>query len=216
MTQSDHDRKEFFNNIASRWDEMRASFFSEPVREKAYAAAGIQAGQLAADVGAGTGFITEGLLRRGLRVISIDQSQAMLAELRRKFVSPNLETRWGLAENLPLDSGSVDAVFANMYLHHVEQPARALQEMARLLKSGGRLVITDLDEHQFEFLRSEQYDRWLGFSRQDVRAWLQAAGLEQVTVDCLGENCCATSGDHAQAASVSIFIACGVKGQAAD
>ena len=51
---------DYFERVADRWDEMRSGFFSENVRESAYKAAGIQSGRLAADIGAGTGFVTEG------------------------------------------------------------------------------------------------------------------------------------------------------------
>jgi len=48
-----------------------------------------------------------------------------------------------------------------MYLHHVEDPPAAIKEMVRILKPGGKIVITDADEHNYEFLRTEQQDRWL-------------------------------------------------------
>ena len=201
--------KDYFNQIAGQWDTMRTAFFSEAVREKAYAAAGVRAGMLAADIGAGSGFITEGLLRGGLRVICVDQSQAMLDEMRRKFAGADVDLRLGEAESLPLSDESVDAVFANMYLHHVEHPAQAISEMKRLLKPGGRLVITDLDEHSFEFLRTEQHDRWLGFKREDMRALFQQVGLVDVCVDSVGENCRADSNCGSETATVSIFVACG-------
>ena len=74
------------------------------------------AGKLAADIGAGSGFVTEGLLERGLRVIAVDRSEAMLEEMRRKFGEGGaVEYRIGEAESLPLEDGSVDYVFANMY-----------------------------------------------------------------------------------------------------
>jgi hypothetical protein len=72
-------------------------------------------------------------------------------------------------------------------------------------------VITDLDEHNFDFLRVEQHDRWMGFQRADVRRWLEAAGLENVQVDSVGEDCSATSNSGSQAAQVSIFVASGQK-----
>jgi ubiquinone/menaquinone biosynthesis C-methylase UbiE len=56
-----------------------------------------------------------------------------------------------------------------MLLHHVENPKVAIKEMVRILKPGGMIVITDLDEHKFEFLKTEQHDRWMGFKREDVQ-----------------------------------------------
>jgi ubiquinone/menaquinone biosynthesis C-methylase UbiE len=198
----------YFDRVAPFWDGMRASLFSEAVREKACEVAQVVAGRLAADLGAGTGFITEALLARGLRVIAVDQSPAMLEVLRSKFPGdPALDCRLGCDTALPVATGEVDYAFANMYLHHVESPPAAIREMARILKPGGTLVITDLDEHDFEFLRTEQHDRWLGFRREDVRAWLEEAGLIRPRVDCAGARCCAPSDTSGAQASVSIFVA---------
>ncbi|MDA3846326.1 MAG: SAM-dependent methyltransferase, partial [Vallitaleaceae bacterium] len=74
---------------------------------------------------------------------------------------------------------------------------------------GGKLVITDLDAHGFDFLRTEHYDRWLGFDREDIAYWFKEAGLKNITVDCVGGNCCTTSREGFGAAEISIFIAYG-------
>jgi ubiquinone/menaquinone biosynthesis C-methylase UbiE len=204
--------KAYFDGVATQWDQMRQSFFPEATRERAFAEAGVQPGKLAADIGAGTGFVSEGLLKRGLRVIAVDQSELMLAEMQRKFSGVSgIEYRIGESENLPIADDTVDFVFANMYLHHVETPPAAIKEMTRILKPGGRLAITDLDEHHFEFLRTEQHDRWLGFKRDDVRRWFEDAGLKDVIVDCADTNCCADSNSGSESADVSIFVASGMK-----
>lgn len=62
---------------------MRKSFFSEAVRNKAFSTACVQRGKTAADTGAGTGFITEGLIHNGLKVIAVDHSEAVLEEMRK-------------------------------------------------------------------------------------------------------------------------------------
>ena len=204
--------RQYFDTVAPRWDNLRKGFFSEAVREKAFAVAGVSPGKLAADIGAGSGFVTEGLIKSGIRVIAVDRSEAMLEEMRRKFgEGAAVEYRIGEAESLPLEDGSVDYVFANMCLHHVESPSAAIREMARILKPGGRLVITDLDRHDFDFLRTEHCDRWMGFDRPDVARWFAEAGLVDVKIDCVGENCCAASQSGCGEAAVSIFVASGMK-----
>jgi ubiquinone/menaquinone biosynthesis C-methylase UbiE len=204
--------KEYFDRVASQWDQMRRSFFSDKVRKVAVAKANVQPGKVAADIGAGTGFITEELVQNGLKVIAVDQSEAMLEELGKKFSQfDKVEYRKGVFNNLPLQNETVDFVFANMYLHHVELPQVAIEEMVRILKPGGKVVITDMDEHEFEFLRKEQQDRWLGFKREDIERWLNEAGLVNVKVGCVEENCCADSSEGTEKASISLFVASGLK-----
>jgi C_GCAxxG_C_C family probable redox protein len=209
--------QEYFAQVAGDWDRLRAGFFPEAVRTRALELAGVRAGSAAAltagamtaaDLGAGTGFLTEALLAAGLSVAAVDQSPQMLAELRAKFaVSGRVTLLEGKAEALPLPDASVDLVFANMFLHHVDDPALAIAEMARVVRPGGRIVVTDLDSHDHRFLLTEHHDRWPGFARADVEGWLRAAGLAEATVDCLGENCCADSCDTSDQARISIFAA---------
>jgi ubiquinone/menaquinone biosynthesis C-methylase UbiE len=204
--------KEYFEKVADRWDQMRQTFFSDNVRKTAVAKAGIQANKLAADIGAGTGFITEELVRNGVKVIAVDRSMAMLEEMKKKYGRCDVvDYRQGEFNNLPLQNEAVDYVFANMYLHHVDLPQVAIDEMVRVLKPGGKIVITDMDEHEHEFLRIEQHDRWMGFRREDVERWFKDAGLKNVKVDCLDEECCADSTECSEKANVSLFVAYGEK-----
>lgn len=206
------DSKAYFEEVAQEWDKMRQTFFSEAVREKAFIVAKVESGKTAADIGAGTGFLTEGLINKNLKVIAVDQSPAMLDEMKRRFQNNDLiDYRLGESENLPVDENTVDYAFANMYLHHVENPDLAIKEMARILKPGGKLVITDLDEHQFSFLKTEHHDRWMGFKREAILRWLTDSELNNVGIDCVGENCYAESCCGGEKAAINIFIAWGEK-----
>ena len=204
--------KEFFDRVARDWDEMREGYYSDEVRVGALAAAGVESGKTAADVGAGTGFISQGLIQEGLRVIAVDQSEAILNEMKRKFGDIDaIDYRVGNAQDLPIPDQAVDYTFANMCLHHVESPPDAIREMARILRPGGRLVITDADEHDFEFLREEHHDRWLGFKRSDIRDWFLAADLSDVCVDGIGTCCEVQSTCCDDFARIGIFVASGEK-----
>jgi SAM-dependent methyltransferase len=97
-----------------------------------------------------------------------------------------------------------------MVLHHAPDPAHAIHEMARALKPGGTLVITDADTHTHEWLRTEQHDRWLGFDRAEVVQWFRAAGLEEVSVGDTKELCSPTSRCGTRAA-ITVFLARGRK-----
>lgn len=148
-----------------------------------------------------------------MKVIAVDESEKMLDELRRRIPVSVVERRVGSAEMIPIEDEAVDYVFANMLLHHVAEPSRAIREMARVLRPGGVVVITDLDRHEFEFLSAEQHDRWKGFERESVSRWLDEAGFTNVVVESLGEDCCAKSSKGDEEATVGIFIASGRKGR---
>ncbi|MFX0169955.1 MAG: class I SAM-dependent methyltransferase [Candidatus Hodarchaeota archaeon] len=204
--------KDYFDHIAPDWDHLQSMFFSPAVREKAFILAGVKKGQLAADVGAGTGYVTTGLLEHGLQVIAVDQSSAMLDVMREKFAgNQDVEFRKGDVLQLPIEDNSIDYVFANMVLHHLPQPLMGLREMIRILKPSGKLVITDIDKHDLEFLRHEQHDVWLGFERDDIHAWFAETGLQQVRVESTGEQCSSESCTGGEKAQISIFVAIGEK-----
>ena len=204
--------REYFAGVAGRWDKIRSGYFDEAIRDGAIAAAGLTAGDIAADVGTGTGFMIQGLAPLAAKVHGFDQSPEMLAVARKNLAAfANVELQEAPGDKLPVPDGSFDAVFANMYLHHAPDPPRAIAELARVLRPGGRLVIMDLDAHDRDWLRAEMADRWLGFRRGRIRAWYAAARLTRIDVRCADGQCCAAS-PQGRETRLSIFLALGTKG----
>ncbi len=204
---------EYFAQVADQWDNLRSGYFTEAVRETAIAKAYLHPSMRVADVGAGTGFLAAGLAPLTAHVDVLDGSAEMLAVAQKnlaQFSNVSFHKADGLA--LPLEDGSLDAVFANMYLHHCPDPLAAIREMVRVLRPGGRLVITDMDAHPYEWLKTEMADVWQGFERTQLRAWFEQAGLVNLVVDCTGQSCqsdCkSAAGEHAD---ISIFVATGTK-----
>lgn len=204
--------EKYFDKIAGEWDEIRTHLFPDAVREKAVAVSGIKPGDSAADVGAGTGFISEALLDKNVKVTAFDQSAEMIKQLNKKYgYNPLFKSIQAIDTHLPVDDETVEYVFANMFLHHVENPQKAIKELARILKTGGKVIITDLDEHNHDFLITEQNDVWKGFKREQINEWFSDAGLSDISIGCINENCCSASKEGTEEAEISIFLASGIK-----
>jgi arsenite methyltransferase len=201
----------YFAQMAGRWDEIRAGYFTEHMRDAAIAKATVPAGAVVADVGTGTGFVAAGLAPKAAKVYGFDASAAMLEVARRNLAAfSNVEFRETPGDRLPLPDDALDGVFANMYLHHAPEPPAALKEMARVLKPGGVLCLTDLDTHDHTWQREQMADLWLGFERADIRRWLAEAGLTAIDVDC-AEGTCNACGPDGKMKPLSIFVAIGRK-----
>jgi arsenite methyltransferase len=218
MTQ---DSQNYFERVANDWDTIRSGYFTEAVREAAIRKSYLHPGMLVADIGAGTGFLSAGLSPLVKEVHVVDGSSAMLDTARRNLAQfSNVVFHLADGLSLPFEDSSLDAVFANMYLHHCPDPAASIREMARVLKPGGRLTITDMDSHPYEWLKTEMADVWQGFERQQVHQWFTDADLVNVLLDRTGESCSsesanpATAGDQRKA-DISIFVASGSKRVAA-
>jgi ubiquinone/menaquinone biosynthesis C-methylase UbiE len=144
------DVQEFFERVAKDWDTMRLSYYDERVIEWMIAVSGVEAGMTVADVGTGTGFVAAGIAPRVRRVRAVDNSPAMLEMARknlRALGASNVALVVGDVAELPFESASVDAAFANMVLHHAEDPAAMLREMARVTRPEGTVAIVDEAEH---------------------------------------------------------------------
>ncbi len=125
------------------------------------------------DVACGTGDMAVELLKRGCSVTGIDLSDEMLAIARRKTASANFQLstfnfQLANAEALPFDDASFDAVTSAFGIRNFVHLDKGLAEMARVLKSGGRMVILEMSTPDSALVRPfyNLYTRriipWLG------------------------------------------------------
>lgn len=108
---------------------------------------------------------------------------------------------------LPLESDSVDAAFANMVLHHAEDPAAMLAGMARVVKPGGAVAIADEVEHPLAWMREEHADVWRDFSKGQVEGFFREAELTGFGYKSLGIQRCIKSPTSGEVADIKVFAA---------
>ena len=82
-----------------------------------------------------------------------------------------------LADALGATQVQADCVVLNMVLHHFSDPALALRLLAKRVKAGGSLLVTELCSHDQGWARDACGDLWLGFEQDDLARWANAAGL---------------------------------------
>lgn len=110
-------------------------------RRRAYLLAEVSEGDRALDLGCGEGDFTATLARAGADALGVDVAEAALARARTRH--PDLEFRLVPVEGpLPIDDDSIDLVWASEVIEHIADTARWLSEVRRVLRPGGRVLLT--------------------------------------------------------------------------
>lgn len=148
-----------------------------------------EGGRAALEVGPGEGQFLLELSRRFRHVSGLDNSDAMLERARRHIDAAgatNVTLRQGDWPGEP-EGDSYDCVVLNMVLHHLPAPAESFRKTARLLNSGGVMLVTELSRHDQAWARESCGDLWLGFDGEDLDAWADQAGLQPGADQFIGQ-----------------------------
>ncbi|MFV3379377.1 ArsR/SmtB family transcription factor [Pseudomonas sp. NY15354] len=135
-------------------------------------------GASALEVGPGDGGFLPDLARRFNQVTALDNSSTMLELARQVCEREGLSNvNLQLADALGATDVEADCVVLNMVLHHFSDPALALRLLAKRVKAGGSLLVTELCSHDQSWAREACGDLWLGFEQDDLARWARVAGL---------------------------------------
>ncbi len=133
----------------------------------------------ALDVGTGDGAALALLSANFTQVLGIDESATMLCRARQRVSDEDLDGVALRKGGFTALTGEVfDAILCSMVLHHSHAPSRFIAHAARLLGTGGLLLVIELCSHDQDWVRDACGDVWLGFEPADIDAWAQAAGLK--------------------------------------
>lgn len=161
-------------------------------RQLVFALAGSFQNRRILDVGCGDAALLADLARRGAIVTGLDENPAMLAAARARLEQEDLTVTLvkGNALNLPFADASFDIVMGITVLCFVEDDERAIDEMTRVLRPGGRVVIGELGRWSL-WAAQRRVKGWLGSvtwraarfrSAKEIAALLESTGLDVTMV----------------------------------
>lgn len=143
--------RELFAPLGPTYDRYaRLLSLDQDPRWRSFLVSRIEAGrgETILDVATGTAAVAIELVRRyGCRVVGVDQSAEMLAtgssRVHAAGLTPRIDLREGRAEALPFEDASFDGLTFTYLLRYVDDPAATLQELARVVRPGGRLAMLE-------------------------------------------------------------------------
>lgn len=149
--------------------------YLEVTTQRTLGALAAQDGEHILDAGCGTGFALARLLERRATVAlaGLDAHPAMLERARARLPAAVELVRGDLAR-MPFAAGRFDAVITMNALHYFDDPAAAIDEIKRVLRPGGRLVVTDWCR---DFFTTFVCEHWLRLRKRPLGRVLGAGEL---------------------------------------
>jgi arsenite methyltransferase len=154
----------------------------------------VKEGETVLDLGMGTGLdllIASRKVGPSGQVIGVDMTEEMIERAKENIKAAgvtNVEVRKGLIEDLPVDSSSVDWVISNCVINLSPEKEKVFSEIARVLKPGGRMIVSDIVAEDLPPWMSENKKLYCScisgaISEKEYLSGLRRAGLEQVKVN---------------------------------
>ena len=183
-----HER-DYFEQIAPTWDDYVASAYEVELQERLTRLLPWQQEMTVLDVGTGTGYLAGMMAPLVGEVIGVDCAPAMLTRAGEKMVQAgyqHVSFREGMAERLPLATGSVDVAMCHMLLHHVVSPRTVLAELRRVVRPGGYVVIIDAHTHTHHWTPQAFGDLHYGTDLKKLKKHLKALRMNMLQVEDAG------------------------------
>lgn len=169
----------FYRYFSRIYDRVNPIFYSNEMRKVVVDMADVGEGDFVLEVGCGTGFTTAEIVSRvgEENVVAVDLTPEQVMRAVARFKSNFI---LGDAENLPFKDNSFDAAISAGSIEYWPNPQKGIEEMARVTKSGGRVVILAPRKPNNFFIKKIAESIMLFPSTQQCVSWFLKSGLEDV------------------------------------
>ena len=173
--------RSFYKYLSKVYDQVNPFIWDEEMRDQALSMLDIQPGDRVLDVGCGTGFATEGLLRYTDDVHGLDQSVHQLEQAFAKLGKRDRVAFYrGDAERLPFRDGSFDVVWSSGSIEYWPDPVATLAELRRVVKPGNPVLVVGPDAPKTTLFQKLADAIMLFYDEGEADRMFDAAGFVDV------------------------------------
>ncbi|MFB6127231.1 MAG: methyltransferase domain-containing protein [Halolamina sp.] len=170
----------FYKYLSKVYDRVNPFIWNEEMRGEALEMLALDDDDAVLDVGCGTGFGTEGLLRYTDEVYGLDQSIHQMEKAFEKFGKRDrVRFHRGDAERLPFADDAFDHLWSSGSIEYWPNPVDALEEFRRVVEPGGRVLVVGPDAPQSTVMEKLADAIMLFYSEAEADRMFEAAGYEE-------------------------------------
>jgi demethylmenaquinone methyltransferase/2-methoxy-6-polyprenyl-1,4-benzoquinol methylase len=170
----------FYKYLSKVYDTINPFIWDERMRDEAIDMLELSPDDMVLDVGCGTGFATEGLLKQVDTVYGLDQSQHQLSKAYEKFGKHgDVRFHLGDAERLPFDDDTFDVVWSSGSIEYWPNPVAAIEECRRITKPGGQVLMVGPDYPNSTVFQKMADAIMLFYDEDEADRMFTKAGFEQ-------------------------------------
>ncbi|MFN3384696.1 MAG: methyltransferase domain-containing protein [Archaeoglobaceae archaeon] len=171
--------RNFYRYFSIIYDYINPVFYSKEMRRKVVEMAELGEDSLVVEVGSGTGFTTEEIIKvvPPENVFCVDLTPEQIKKARKKLKANFIK---GDAENLPFKDQSFDAAISAGSIEYWPNPQKGIEEMARVTKKGGKVVILAPREPENSLIRKLAEKIMIFPSTKECVSWFERAGLKDI------------------------------------
>lgn len=171
--------RNFYRYFSLIYDYVNPLFYSKEMRRKVVEMAELQKDSLVVEVGSGTGFTTEEIVKivPPENVFCVDLTPEQIKKAKKKL---KVNFFIGDAENLPFKDKIFDSAISAGSIEYWPNPQKGIEEMARVTKKGGKVVVLAPREPENPLIRKIAEKIMLFPSTDECVAWFERAGLKDI------------------------------------